>query len=385
MAKGRVEAFSYFDFADRDSGARVRRLTPPEFSCLRNYFYQKAFTSDGSRLIFGSDLDGRMNIWLLELGNGRAVQLTEGEGNAIQSAYLSRDDRFVFFNRGGSRHVRLDLETLEEEAVYEVPDGWLGYGTWVANDSCTRAAGIEMWAAHRVADSGGWERFARQFEARPRMRLLDVDLATGEARTVLDERRFIGHPMFRPGHDELMCFCHEGPHDLVDSRIWLVGRDGTDLRAAKAQAPGESCTHEFWVPDGSRLMYVSYVRGEARRSIRAFDPDTGVDEKIMAIPPCAHLMSDGDGGLALGDGAGQLGDVADKDGHALSPDPYIYLFDTRERSSRVVCRHDTSWAVHDGNTQASHPHPSFSPDGEKALFASDVSGRPALYLADLPR
>ncbi len=39
--------------------------------------------------------------------------------------------------------------------------------------------------------------------------------------------------------------------------MWLVNEDGSHVRKVKTHAPGESCTHEFWVPDGSALIYVS--------------------------------------------------------------------------------------------------------------------------------
>lgn len=142
--------------------------------------------------------------------------------------------------------------------------------------------------------------------------------------------------------------------------------------------------HEFWAPDGSRLFYVLYRKGEDRRRLCAYDPDREENIELMEIPPCAHLMCDPTGCLLAGDGAGQLGDVDDKAGFAFRPDPHIHLFDLRDKSERILCRHDSTWAVYDGNTQASHPHPSFTPDGGRVLFASDAEGLPALYLAELP-
>jgi hypothetical protein len=40
--------------------------------------------------------------------------------------------------------IRLELATLQEEIVYTVPEGWVGYGTWVANSACTKMVGIEI-------------------------------------------------------------------------------------------------------------------------------------------------------------------------------------------------------------------------------------------------
>lgn len=384
MAKGDSLHFDFSEYHDPGTGARVVRLTPPGAACFRNYFYQKCFSADGRRLIFGFEQGEGINLWMLELGNGRATQLSEGGGANYQGAYLSADDRFLYFTRNGARHVRIDLESLEETVVYEVPPGWIGAGTWVPNTACTRIAGMEMLASDKVRGYQGWERFRREFEAKPLERLIDIDMAAGTARVVLEERRYMGHPSFRPFDDETMSFCHEGPHDLVEARIWFVNRDGSDLRKAKEQAEGESCMHEFWAPDGSRLFYVSYMKGRQERHICAVDPETLRDERIMSMPPCAHLMSDPGGRRLVGDGAGQLGDVADAPGYAFEPDRFIHLFDLENRTHAPVCEHNSSWAVRKGNTQAAHPHPSFAPDGGRVLFGSDFEGYPAIYMAELP-
>ncbi len=384
MPKGSTLEFQFHEFADPDTGVRVTRLTPPDVVCPRNYFYQKAFTRDGSKLIFGGEFDGVFNVWMLDLASRRARQLTEGKGDNYHGAYLSPDDRYLFYTKAGREHRRVDLATLEEEVIYTVPEGWRGAGTWVANSACTHIAGMEMLQTDQVTGGTGWERFQRQFERQPLERLISIDIARREARVVYEQKRYMGHPMYRPFDDRTMGFCHEGPHDLVDARMWLIDADGTRLRKVKEHAPGEACMHEFWVPDGSKLVYVSYVKGEQERFIWAADPVTLENECLMAMPPCAHLMSNFDGSLIVGDGAGQLGDVADKDGHAFEADPWIHLFDTRARKHRKICRHDSSWQEYKGNTQVNHPHPSFTPDEKRVLFSSDREGCCALYLADLP-
>lgn len=379
--------FPFRETRDPDTGARVVRLTPVGVQCQRNYFYQKAFTNDGRFLIFGFDLGGSMNLWELELASGQARRLTFGEGENIQGAYLSADDQYVYFNRGSRLHVRVDRHSGAEDVVYEVPSPWVGYGTWGPNSETTKTLALEMHQDDRVTGPGGWERFAAQYHARPRQRLIEINLASGASRVVWEEKRHLGHPMYRPHDDTVLGFCHEGPHDLVDSRIWLIGADGTHLTRVKEHAPGESIMHEFWVPDGSRLLYVSYTKGEQERSIWAATPgEMGTEvpnERLMGMPPCAHLMSNHDGTLLVGDGAGQLGDVDDKDAHAFTPDPLLHLFDLRTRTHRPLCGHHSSWRVYDGNTQASHPHPSFTPDETRVLFASDFEGDLALYLVDL--
>ncbi|SEL38742.1 oligogalacturonide lyase [Roseateles sp. YR242] len=369
---------------DPDTGARVTRLTPTDVTCHRNYFYQKAFTNDGSRLIFGAEFGPgtSWNYHLLDLNSQVALQLTDQPGENTFGGFLSPDDRHLYFVRAERQLIRLALADLSEEVVYRVPEGWVGYGTWVANSACTRMVGIEI-AASDWFPLSDWQKFHQMFHAKPRCRLIRIDLATGEREVILEQQGWLGHPQYRPFDDTTVAYCHEGPHDLVDARMWFVNEDGTHIRCGRQQDPGESCTHEFWVPDGSSMIYVSYLKGQRDRWICSLDPVTLESRRLMRMPPCSHLMSNHDGSLLIGDGCDSPADVADTSSHQIKTDPYLHVFDMKAGTERVVARHDSSWRVYKGNRQVTHPHPSFTPDERQVLFSADAEGEPALYLADL--
>ncbi|GAA5172141.1 oligogalacturonate lyase family protein [Viridibacterium curvum] len=383
MAKGSTRTLRSHEFRDPDTGVRITRLTPPEVVCHRTYFYQKCFTSDGRYLLFGGGFDGHWNCWLLDLVTAQATQLTEGAGDNAFGAFITPDEQAVCYVKGNSVLYRVDLATLQEDPVFLVPEGWKGAGTWVPNSAGTHLAAMLL-AREDIAAGKGWEQFHRQLARNPRCQLLSVDMQTGAARVVLDQRRWMGHPMYRPFDDETMAFCHEGPHDLVDARMWLVNSDGSKLRCVKKQDAGESCMHEFWVPDGSRMMYVSYRHGEQQRWICEADPVTLENRRLMAMPPCSHIMSNHDGSLLVGDGAGHLDDIADKAAFQFEPDPWLYLFQPERQRVTRIAAHRTSWREIRGNHQVTHPHPSFTPDERRVLYTSDFEGEPALYLADVP-
>ena len=67
MAKGSQIQFNFHTVQDAQTGARVTRLTPPDVLCHRNYFYQKCFTQDGGKLIFGGAFEGHWNYYLLDI------------------------------------------------------------------------------------------------------------------------------------------------------------------------------------------------------------------------------------------------------------------------------------------------------------------------------
>ena len=127
------------------------------------------------------------------------------------------------------------------------------------------------------------------------------DLVRLELRTLLADRAIM---LTLFGGVFFYSFLYPQPylHQLPrEEPVVVVNEDGSHVRKVKAHAPGESCTHEFWVPDGSALIYVSYLKGQQGRTIYRFDPESGVNEALMTMPACSHLMSNFDGTLLVGD------------------------------------------------------------------------------------
>lgn len=89
-----------------------------------------------------------------------------------------------------------------------------------------------------------------------------------------EETLWLGHPQYRPFDDRTIAYRHEGPHDLVDARMWFIDEDGTNLRRGGTHGAGEACARELWVPDGSAMIHVSYKKGDRERWIRRLDPTT---------------------------------------------------------------------------------------------------------------
>lgn len=349
-------------------------MTPPHIICHRNYFYQKCFTQDGSKLIFGGAFEGHWNYYLLDIASEQATQLTDGAGDNTFGGFLSHDDSALWYVKNNRELRRVCLDSFEEQIVYAVDDEWVAYGTWVANSDCTKLVGVEI-KKRDWQPLTDWSKFRAFYFTQPECRLINIDLRTGEQQVILQEKRWLGHPIYRPFDDSTVAFCHEGPRDAIDARMWLINPDGSQLRKVRQHATGESFTHEFWVPDGSALYYVAHKENDPQRYLCSADPLTLENRQLMAIPPCSHLMSNFDGSLIVGDGAPHnTGDIS-------LNDPFIWVFNIATGTQHAVCQHNTSWKVLDGDRQVTHPHPSFSPDNQWVLYTSDEEGMPALYLA----
>ncbi len=233
MSKSTHRTLQFERWQDPDTGVGVTKLTPDGVTCHRNYFYQKCFTNDGQRLIFGAEWGPQdspnWNYHLLDLASQTAVQLTDQRGENTFGGFLSPDDRSLYFVRAERELVRLCMDDLTEERVYTVPAGWVGYGTWVANSSCTRMVGIEIHADDWFPLSD-WQKFHAMYHAKPRCRLIRIDLKTGQRDVIFEKHGWLGHPQYRPLHDDTVAFCDEGPQDLVDGRMWFFDVDGTHRR-----------------------------------------------------------------------------------------------------------------------------------------------------------
>jgi len=385
--KATQRQLNFVSHQDPDTGARVTRLTPLDVTCHRNYFYQKCFTNDGAKLIFAGGFDDKAgktwNYHLLDLQSQVATQLTDQAGENTFGGFMSPDDQYLYFVRAERQLIRLALVDLTEEVVYTVPQGWVGYGTWVSNSACTKMVGIEIHADDWFP-LNTWQKFNEMFHQKPRCRLFSVDLKTGERTVILEQRGWLGHPQYRPFDDNTVAYCHEGPHDLIDARMWFINEDGTNRRCGKEHAEGESLTHEFWVPDGSAMIYVSYNHTSPERWICSLDPVTLENKVLTAMPQCSHLMSNHDGTLIVGDGCGKASGDSSASNEMLQGDPYLHLFDLKAGTTRAIARHDSGWDVYKDSRQVTHPHPSFTPDEKQVLFSCDKEpGEPALYLADL--
>ena len=387
MPKGKEISLNFHTSYDKKTNNKIIRLTPLEVSCHRNYFYQKCFLDNGKKLLFAGEFDNNFNYYILYLDKEKAIQITEGEGDNTFGGEISSDEKYLYYVKNGANLNRVELSSLKEEKIFSSSKDWVSYGTWVTDSETKRIAGIEI---HKddYDPMTTWEAFIAMYHKKPLCRLFTVNLNTGEQKIILEDKCWFGHPIFRPFDKNTISFCHEGPHDLVDARIWFINSDGSNLRKFKEQEKGESCTHEFWVPNGSKMIYVSYFENENKgdmppnRHIYSINPVTLENELIMAMPNCSHLMSNYDGTLLVGDGTCSPMDVANKNSHTIDTDNDLYVFNTVSKKYKSVGSHNSSWKVYKNSRQITHPHPSFTPDEKNIYYTSDYEGETAIYFME---
>ncbi len=389
MAAGDKIYNNFITYIDENTGTEVMRLTDPTRVSHHMYFYNRMTTKDGSKLLYCTKIKEDRQLYLMDLKSGEALQLTEGEGLDDYGGVISADDKFIFYQQKQGI-FRLNLSTLEKELVYLVPEGYSGGGWGMSEDNGYLAiVETKIDSLPERQKGGNWDFFAITCQAKPHCRIVYVDLKTGGYHTVVEEDCWFGHAQIRPGDPNTILFCHEGPYDLIDARLWVVQSDGSNYRCLKEQPSDLIITHEFWIPDGSKIAYVyRETTGDKIENIRLINPDTMEEEILMPCSPYAHFICDKKYNYMVGDAQGSdvpihLLNLAENENDNEMKNDFIYLVDVGMKTERKLCYHGTSWSAVHGSPQDSHPHPCFTEDNRHVIFVSDREGKPCIYMIDL--
>jgi oligogalacturonide lyase len=371
MAKGARFIGEGRELRDSETGARIRQLTSYRGHSHHLYFTNSGWYDGGRRLLFGSDRENRTNLFSIELASGEITQLTELAPSDSETSLLfaslnpCRDEAYFWHGR---LLMALDLQTLEERVLHEAPDGFQTNLTSVTADGRFLCTGLyeDMSSRFPVDLLRGFVGFRQYWAAMPLSRIVRVDTATGLAATVFEERYWIGHCNASPTQPDLLTFCHEGPWDAVDHRIW-----GLDLASGRVwkvgePQPGETIGHEHWLADGEHIAYHGHgPRGQALHG--RIRHDGSGKQQIEFSSSSMHFHSN-TLDLVVGDGT--------------RDDPHLLLWALRDgafQGPRQLLTHRGSF-----NTQTVHVHPRLTSDGRQVLFVSDMSGYGNLYLATIP-
>ena len=376
------------EFKDEKTGRAIRQLTSIGNN-VHLYFTENSFDAHRNEIIFRSDRasgedkapheDPLYNLFCMDLGTGNIVQLTD-ETESVGSVTKTPDSRLVVCATG-NQIKRLDTESGEISTVYEeIGNHIAGSPSISANRRHIAFCRNENIAVPRGPNYTGFkDRYYLVKDGRITLAYLD---GSGWF-DVFKDTHWVSHFQFCPDDPTLATFCHEGPWHLVTQRIWLLDLVSREARPCFRQQEHDSVGHEFWTQDG----YVFFDdRGPGHDGTitsdrtQAVARDVAVKEKTMTpfvgladrhgnlvrridMPYyCNHYHANPDNTVLVGD------DVDD-----------LVLIDISADEARleVLCHHKTSW-----HTQSGHCHPTWSWDGRRILYASDVGGRVNLYLVE---
>jgi len=373
MARGRTWPAEWREHEDAVTSVRVRQLTDYRGHSHHLYFTNPGWYDGGRRLLFGSDRENRTNLFGLDLETGAIEQLTDLEPvpPPHETQFLSvcvnprREVAYFWYRRS---LVALDLRTREAMPLWEAPEGFRRSMINCTADGRYVCAGLteDLSDRFRIDYRRGYVGFRETWEARPLCRILRVAADGGEADCVWEEKAWIGHINTSPTRANLLTFCHEGPWDRVDNRIWGLDLETGRTWRIRPREAEESPGHEYWLADGEHIGYHGrYPDGGQFFGRIHYDNSDRIE---FRTPHATGHMHSNDFRLIAGDGGREGGVVRlwrQEEGRIEGP--------------RVLCEHRSSFHI-----QQTHVHPRFSPDGTQVLFTSDRSGYGNLYLVEVP-
>lgn len=357
--KGRSPA-EWRTYKDSQTGVEVMQLTNYEGDSHHFYFTNPGWYDEGRKLLFSSHRNDRTNLFGIDLTNGEIEQVTD-----LEPVPLPREVEFFRACKNPVREeayfwhdlslLAVDLASKRTRRLHELDAGWCISMSNCSADGKRVYFGVWEDLSDKIRTDllRGYVGFKETFEARPHSKILEVAVDTGESRVVFEEKYWIGHVNTSPAGRNLLTFCHEGPWNLVDQRVWGLDVDTGKVWKIRPTSGKEVVGHEYWYSDGQRIGYHGRdANGKPTIGRIRFDNKDRHETSLSGRT--GHIFSH-DERLIVGDGGGVI---------------RLWRYDGQEYSQpRVLCRHDSTM-----RTQQAHPHPRISPDGKYVVFTTDCSG-----------
>jgi len=359
------------EYRDPATGARIVQLTNWKGHSNHFYFTTTSFVAGGREIVCVCDRENQTNLFLVDLASGAIRQVTDSRG-PINPSYccLNPVRREVYYFEGKTLCAS-DLDSFERRELYRVPEG---------RRVCilTPSGDGSLLAFAEITDLGWatgpqYQGFPEFCKARPPTDIRVVQTDGAKDWVAVEVPCWVSHVNFSPKHRDVICYCHEGPWDMVDQRMWVCTTDGSKNYALRPQDSEDSVGHEYWLADGDHVAFHNWRysrsrgRADAEHRVGWIRWDNTGHEEFVFEAGSSHFQSNSDNTLIVGDGQ-------------THTNPFILLWKVRDRQGREtrLARHDCSFHI-----QRAHCHPIFSPDDRYVLYTSDHTGYCNVYLAEV--
>lgn len=359
------------EFKDRITGVEIKQLTDYKGHSNHFYFTNPGWFAGGKKLLFSSARNNHVNLFSVDLGSYEIQQLTD-----LEPVPLPREIEFQRACRNPVKEeayffhdlslISLDLNTLKQKKLLELDQGWSISMTNCSSDGKYVYFGIweDMSDKFEVDLMRNYIGFEETWAAKPKSKIMRVATDGSGSEVIFEEKYWIGHINTSPARSDLITFCHEGPWEKVDNRIWCMNVETKEVwKVRPRNDEGERVGHEYWYADGVTIgFHGTRADGSAFLGRVKYD-NTGLVENEFS-KYTGHIHSN-DMNLIVGDGGDEI---------------RLWKWNGRSYDGpRMLCRHNSTM-----NIQQSHPHPRFNAEGTQILYTTDVSGYCNVYLVGVP-
>ena len=356
-------------FRDAATGRLVHQMTSAAAINHATYFLQSSFTPGDEAMIFISDRSGSFQLFEINpFPLGAIRQITDGPPIHAFSPAIRSDGRTIYFVRGAGLW-ELDRGGLAERRIVEFEGAQLGEPSLSADG----------WAVMAIKQHGASG--------------LAVGKVDGSAWSVIPFPRTVIHPQFHPTEPEWIEFSGDPA-----PRMHRVRRDGSDMECLFAHGNDHFIVHETFLGATGNLVYTVWPKAlcvmewktRRRHIITGFNAWHITPNRAGTKILCD--TNHPDRGIFLIDavtGARELVCLSQSSNQGSQWRTSRYALTEDFAAARWAAKSEAalSWMEVGADTvygpQWTHPHPSFSSDESKAVFTSDQSGWPQVYVAEL--
>ena len=327
----------------KTTGREYIEISDDKYCVAHNYFTVNSFTSDGKSVVLSTfENDGSTkppcSYFVLDLESGKSEYIANSKG--WETGSVSYDDKLYYSEE--NRLYRTDIKTKKTDLLWEAPENKKFHGP-VSYTNDGRYLGV-YWSENEANSTFGV-----------------YDTEEGKMNIITEVSfmppfTFADHGMICPSNPDLMFFAHEGSCFYITDRLWILNTKTGEKhnlfkqRLTDSGANADCVGHEFWKNDGSGVFFCKYaVSPEAPRGIFFCD--------LQGNAKC--INSEADHWHAAADRAG-LYTVSDTGSAGVESDIMLTNVNT---GKAVKIEHVNRWPNHPG-----HPHPCFSPDGNKVIY-----------------
>lgn len=374
-------------YTDEKSGAQITQLTNQGIN-YHFYFTENSFDLDGKTIYFLSNREHEgteiCNLFKMDLDSGEMVQLTDDPlGVEVGRITKTPDGEYVAYVTGSQLRL-YNTKTGENKLLYEEKNHMLLQNL---SFSCDKQwIGFNRNEDVDALPDGGpnYAGFKEKMFATKDGRVSVIRLDGSEFHDVFRDTHWLSHFQFSPDNPDIAMFCHEGPWNYVQQRIWMINMNTGDIWPCFRQTEDDCVGHEFWAQNGDVIF--DNRRGGHDGTISNSKSQVYASEHVSAEIPyfgfahkdgkvywkinmpfyCNHYFANGDLSIFAGD--------------AVDDILLIQPAEDGTAKMKILAHHNTTW-----HYQRSHCHPTFSWDGKKLLYAADTDEwHDNLFLVDVP-
>ena len=246
-------------YKDQKSGRKITRLTQNGDN-YHFYFTENSFTQGDEEIIYQhseipfNEKGSFVDLYSMDLKTGIRTQLTDFKTQFKSVASFgftkSIDSKIIIFVTDGDLY-RLDRESNNIYQIYKTPRDFVITGLSISYDSRYVAISLcEKIEFKREFAKSNYDGFVEKFYGFKRGMIVVLNADGSNAQIVFQDTHEPGHVQFAPDSNEFLMFCHEGPWNRVQQRIWILNLITRTAEPCFRQKEEDSVGHEFWTRDG---------------------------------------------------------------------------------------------------------------------------------------